>query len=282
MVILEEFDDNTQAVVNPTDVITPIPGMPKVAVSCFARETFERMVNRFGGVKIGETRQANMVIPVYRASLGGVFAAMFLSPVGAPACVSAAEEIFAMGAETMILFGTCGVLDRSIEDCSIIIPHSALRDEGTSYHYAPPSDEIPVNSRYMETFTGILRELGCHYTTGKTWTSDGIYRETRDKVNRRRQSGCICVDMECSAMAAMARFRGKELFQFFYAADNLDGEAWEIRSLDNEVNLEGKDRAADLAMELAVRVASQTCGVRPWSGLEESRENLPEDGKEEA
>lgn len=56
-------------------------------------------------------------------------------------------------------------------------------------------------------------------------------------------------------MAAMAGFREKELFQFFYAADNLDGEVWDIRGLDNEVNLEGKDRIAELAMELAVRAA---------------------------
>lgn len=252
--ILEEFDENLEAVVNPCDVIKPVPHMPGIVVSCFAKETFERMVNSFGGEKIGETRQANMVIPVYKASCNGVSVGMFMSPVGAPACVSAAEEIFAMGAETIILFGTCGVLDRAIEDCSILIPDRAVRDEGTSYHYAPAADEIAVNPQYMEIFTGILEELGCCYTIGKTWTSDGIYRETREKVIRRKKSGCICVDMECSAMAALARFREKELFQFFYAADNLDGETWDIRSLDNRANLIEKDKIAGLAMELAVRI----------------------------
>lgn len=260
MGILEEFDDSRQAVVNPTDLIRPVPDMPEVVVSCFARETFDRMAEGFGGVRIGETREANMVIPVYRTSFQGASIGMYMSPVGAPACVSTAEEIFAMGAETIILFGTCGVLERSIEDCSVIIPDRAVRDEGTSYHYMPASDEIPVNPRYMETFTEILRELGCRYTIGKTWTSDGIYRETRKKVERRRQSGCVCVEMECSAMAAMAGFRGKEVFQFFYAADNLDGEVWDSRSLANEINLEGKDRIGKLAMELAVRVCSLRAG----------------------
>lgn len=257
MGVLEEFDHSRQAVVNPADVVRPVPGMPEVVVSCFARETFERVTARFGGVKIGETRVANMVVPVYKTNYKGASIGMYMSLVGAPACVSTAEEVFAMGAKTLILFGTCGVLDRSIEDCSLIIPDRAVRDEGTSYHYAPASDEIQVNPRYMETFTGLLEELDCKYIVGKTWTTDGIYRETRDKVNRRRQSGCVCVDMECSAMAAMAGFRGKELFQFFYAADNLDGETWDIRGLDNEVNLTGKDRVAGLAMELAVRVAAK-------------------------
>lgn len=255
MKILEEFDESRQAVVNPFDVVKPIPDMPKIVVSCFAKETFERMVKSFGGERIGETREANMVIPVYKANYRGIFVGMFMSVVGAPACVSVAEEIFAMGAEAIILFGTCGVLDEKIEDCSVIIPDSAVRDEGTSFHYAPPSDEISVNPRYTDIFTGMLRTLGCKYTIGKTWTSDGIYRETKEKVARRKAAGCICVDMECSAMAALARFREKEVFQFFYAADNLDGEAWEPRSLENGANLEEKDRIAELAMELAVRVA---------------------------
>ena len=256
MIILEEFDESKEAVVNPTDWIKPVPGMPRVVVSCFAKETFERMVSGFNGERIGETREANMVIPVYKTVCKGIPVGMYMSAVGAPACVSVAEEIFAMGAEVIILFGTCGVLDKEIEDCSILIPDSALRDEGTSFHYVPASEEIAVNPRYREDFEEILQELGCKYTLGKTWASDGIYRETRRKMARRKEAGCICVDMECSAMAALARFRDKEVFQFFYAADNLDGEAWDIRSLENGVNLTEKDRIAELAMELAVRVAS--------------------------
>ncbi len=254
MTILEEFDNSRQAIVNPTDVIKPIPDMPKAVVSCFARETFERMVKSFGGEKIGETWQANMVIPVYKTSYKGSPVGMYMSPVGAPACVAAAEEIYAMGTETIILFGTCGVLDGAIEDCSVIIPDRALRDEGTSFHYAPASDEIRVNLKYREVFTEILEKLSCRYTIGKTWTTDGIYRETREKAARRRTSGCVCVDMECASMAAMADFRGKELFQFFYAADNLAGESWDIRSLANDANLSEKDKIAGLAMELASKV----------------------------
>lgn len=52
--------------------------------------------------------------------------------------------------------------------------------------------------------------------------------------------GCICVDMECSANAAVAQFRDRNLIQFFYAADNLDAEEWDIRSLHNCDKLEEK------------------------------------------
>ena len=255
--LLHEFDPAEQAIFNPADVVAPVADMPKIAVSCFARETFDRMVERLGGIQIAQSNCANMVFPVYRVEYRGVPLALMMAGVGAPLCIGGFEELFAMGVETLVLFGTCGVLDRGIGDCSVIIPTSALRDEGTSFHYAPPSDEIPVNRKHRELFTALLDELGCAYTTGKTWTTDAIYRETRDKMERRKAAGCVCVDMECSAMAALAQLRGKDVFQFFYAADNLDAEQWDKRSLANDDRLEDKDRVAQLALELAVRINRQ-------------------------
>lgn len=250
--ILEEFDENKRAVINPDDLISPVEGMPKIAVTCFSAETFQRMLESFGGKKIAKTVVANMEIPVYKTSYKGMDLALFMSDVGAPACVAALEDIFAMGAEKIVIFGTCGVLDAAIEDCSIIIPDAAVRDEGTSFHYAPPSDEIAVNTKYIGAFREMLDTIGCSYTVGKTWTTDGIYRETKNKIAKRKEMGCVCVDMECSAVAALAQFRGKDVFQFFYAADNLDGENWDIRSLSNLEKLSEKDKVALLAMDFAV------------------------------
>ena len=71
-----------------------------------------------------------------------------------------------------------------------------LKSERTNYHYAPPSDEIEVNQKSMKMFTELLDELHVKYTVGKTWTTDSFYRETPEKVKRRKAAGCICVDME--------------------------------------------------------------------------------------
>ena len=252
--ILTEFDPNKLAVINPRDLLQPIEGMPKVAVTCYAKETFERMLGGFEAEQIAATSTANGIIPVYKVIYKGVELALFMMDVGAPASAAMMEDIYQLGAEKIIIFGTCGVLEKSIDDCAIIIPNSAMRDEGTSYHYAPASDEIPVNEKYISVFTGMLDELQIKYTVGKTWTTDAIYRETADKIKRRKAQGCICVDMECSADAAVAQFRGKDLVQFFYAADNLDAEEWDVRSLSNSAKLEEKDRIATIALELAVRI----------------------------
>lgn len=255
--LLHEFDENRQAVINPLDCVQPVKGFPQVVVSCFAHTTFARLVEEVKASPIDNVHIAHMEIPVYEAEYRGKRIALAQSCVGAPATCAILEDLFAKGAEKAVIFGTCGVLDRNIGDCSVIIPDMAMRDEGTSFHYAPPTDEIAVNEKYRDAFIELLEEVGCSYTVGKVWTTDAAYRETRDKVNRRRESGCICVDMECSAVAALCDFRGKDALHFFYAADNLDGEKWDKRSLGNQENLLVKDRIALLAMEMAVRMTDE-------------------------
>ena len=253
--LLHEFDPAETAIFSPEMVFAPLPGMPKVAVSCFSFVTFARMLALFPEAEVIATLKcASQTFPVYRVRYRDVELALYMSGVGAPLCVGNQEEIYALGAECLVLFGTCGVLDREIGDCAIILPTSAMRDEGTSYHYAPPSDEIAVNVHHARLFRELLEELRVSCVTGKTWTTDSMYRETREKTARRKAAGCVCVDMECASVAAVARFRGREALHFFYAADNLDSEEWDERSLSNHANVEAKDRIAAIALEAARRI----------------------------
>lgn len=254
--ILEEYDSNKVAVINATSMIKKNKMMPKVAVTCFSSTTFDRLVKELHGQEIAHTGMANITIPIYKVTYNNIEVALFNSPVGAPSCIAIHEDLYAMGVEKMVVFGTCGVLENEIQDCAIIIPNSAIRDEGTSYHYAPSSEEISVNEKYTDAFIDILNHHNTSYVIGKVWTTDACYRETREKVNRRKEKGCIAVDMECSAITALANFREKEVFQFFYAADNLDQEEWDMRSLSNSENLIVKDRIALLAMEIAEKMVT--------------------------
>ena len=256
--LLHEFDPCETAIFNPSMLFDPLPDMPKVAVSCFSFVTFERMLALFpDAVQIAELKCASQRFPVYKVRYKDVELALYLSGVGAPLCVGSQEEIYALGAECLVLFGTCGVLDKDIADCAVILPNCAMRDEGTSFHYAPPSEEIAVNVRHGELFLDLMAELHLPCVTGKTWTTDSMYRETREKTARRKASGCVCVDMECASAAAAAQFRGKEILHFFYAADNLDSAEWDARSLSNFASLEEKDRIALIALEAARRITLQ-------------------------
>lgn len=252
--ILEEFDASKTAVINPWNLIEPVDGMPDVAIACYAYTAFERIVDELEAGVIAQTSSANGMKPIYKARYKDTDVALFMIDVGAPMSAGMLEDVYQMGVQKVIVFGTCGVLDSKIEDCSIIIPDTAVRDEGTSYHYAEAAEQIHVNDKYIRKFKELLDELQVKYTVGKVWTTDAFYRETKDKVNRRKAQGCVCVDMECSANAAVAQFRGKDLIQFFYGADNLDSEEWDVRSLSNNDRLEEKDRIAAVALELARRI----------------------------
>ncbi len=235
--ILEEFDANRRAIINPEDLFEARDDFPKTAISCFARTTFQRLVDAFDGKEILTTSMANIVIPIYRIKVDGRELALFNSPVGAPACVAILEDLQALGMKNLVLFGTCGVLDEAIQETSLIIPTSAIRDEGTSYHYLPASREVPVNEAVLEQLTTYLDGHRVSYRLGKVWTTDGIYRETVGKMTARKSEGAICVDMECSAVAAWAKFRQIKVCHFFYAADHLSEEDWDMRSLSNDADL---------------------------------------------
>ncbi|WP_224208686.1 nucleoside phosphorylase [Streptococcus agalactiae] len=250
--IINSFDNSRKAIINPEDINSPIKGFPKTVITCFARETFNRILEELPHREIARTSVANLEIPIYELEFKGQKIGFFNAYVGASACVAILEDIIVFGMENLIVFGTCGVLDSSIEETSIIIPRSAIRDEGTSFHYSEASSEIAVNTKFHEEFKSFLDRQAVSYTEGKVWTTDGIYRETVDKMLEHKRNGAICVDMECSAIAALSKFRNINHFQFFYCADNLDAEVWEARSLGNSEDLEKKDKIAYIAMEFAI------------------------------
>ena len=249
--ILEEFDETINSTFDPFEVENVIEGFPKVGVTCFSKTLSDELIEKFNGVQIALSSGGNGRIPIYKINYKGHDIVLFMSRLGSPACVLQYEEMFAMGLEKVVVFGTCGVLDRNIDDLAIIIPNAALRDEGTSYHYMKASREIEVNPKYQDEFIKLVKEHNYSYVVGKTWTTDAPYRETRKKVADRKSEGCICVEMECSAITALAKFRNKEVFQFFYAGDNLDAAKWDKRSLGNLDKLSDKEKIGLLAIEFA-------------------------------
>lgn len=253
--MLYEFDDNREAIINPSDMVNKIDGMPEIAIACFSKSLFDKILSGGEFCQIGKLSNTNGDKFIYKIKYRGIEFALFMIGVGAPVAVSELEDIHVMGVKKFIVFGNCGVLDKNIEDCSIIIPNEAIRDEGTSYHYLPVSNTIKVNKKYVDIFKEILDSYGYSYTEGMTWTTDAFYRETRKKLNSRISMGAKTVEMEASALQAVADFRGFDLFIFFYAGDNLDVPQWDKRSLSGDVKLDEKSRIAILAFELGYKIS---------------------------
>ncbi|HFI0959185.1 TPA: nucleoside phosphorylase [Streptococcus suis] len=257
--LLEEFE-NTRAVIEPEDVCRLRKETHEVCdtlIYSFNGEIVERVSQseqaRFGGY----VSSLNGKHPWYLYETEDMTVAVMLATIGAPMAVGHLEELKACGFENFIVLGSCGVLDKSLAADKIILPSSALRDEGTSYHYAPASDEINYDPALLLTMEKALDQAGIEHVRAKTWTTDAFYRETAAKVKRRLAAGAMVVDMEASAIMAWANFRQAKVYQFFYTADYVDHHK-------NEWDTRREERTADsmtffeVAMAIAKGVTNES------------------------
>lgn len=232
----------------------PTIKLPKVAVGVFSRHLFYDVVQKFSCREVGMLKCANAEREVFILNYKGNDITFFMAGVSGPWISADMEELHAQGVEKFIIFGNCGVLDSSIEDCSIIIPTKAFRDEGTSYHYAPSSDMIDIDLKYEQDFLEILDKYKFDYTRGYTWTTDAFFRETPEKIEYFKKNGAVCVEMEGAVIAAVGKRLGVDYFTFYYAGDNLDSTEWDERSLSGLTNIDKKKEVMLLALELAVKI----------------------------
>ena len=236
--LLEEFE-NVPAVIEPTDRSLLSGGeVCDTIILSFNGEILERVKQIDGVYEGGYLTNLNGKLPWYIYENDGSKVAVAMALIGAPMVVGLLEELKARGFNNFIVLGSCGVLDQSIQADKIILPSSALRDEGTSYHYAPASDEIAYEQSLLLTMEKALDKAGIEHIRTKSWTTDAFYRETAAKVKRRLAAGARVVDMEASAIMAWAQYRLANVYQFFYTADYVDhhNHEWDARREDRKAD----------------------------------------------
>lgn len=175
---------------------------------------------------------------------------IYHSHVGAPSSAGMLDDAIAGGVKKAVACGGCGVLDKNLAAGHVIIPTAAIRDEGTSFHYAPAAREIELNKNVVNTISEVLDTNSVPYIKSKTWTTDAPYRETRAKMQLRKSEGCAAVDMECSALAAVAEYRGIEFGQLLYSGDQLDGDVHDNRGWQDMTST--REKLFTLALECVI------------------------------
>ena len=257
MSIEKTFDILSEEIVKPRDVYDiiedEIENLPEVAVVTFKPEFIDVIKSRSDieviTDKLGICGCDNNV---YAVTHKNKRIAVYQTLVGGPGTAFRLENMIAWGVKKFVLFGGCGVLDKNIAEGNFIIPTAAYRDEGTSYHYAEASDYIEVKT--ADKLSDIMTELKLPHIKGKTWTTDAFFRETKNNMLKRKAEGCVAVEMECASIMAAGQFRGVEVYQYLYAADNLDAAEWEIRSLGSETNLSAEEKYLLMALDIATMV----------------------------
>ena len=245
--LLEQFDPSPKAIFEPAMVAPHLDHFPEKVLTCYSKKLLEKALEGRVVETICRLDTEDGGLPVYVFEDEGVRYGAYMSRVGAPACVINLEEVISRGAKTVMMFGSCGVLAEDIPKWGIIVPTAALRDEGVSYHYLPASDEVSFGE-VTDLVKDTLELAGEAVRVGKVWTTDAIYRETAVKMAKRKEQGCIAVDMESASALAVCKFRGVNFGQFFYTEDVLTEDNWDGRGLSGGVK-DQADRLFRLALE---------------------------------
>ena len=223
-----EFDPAREAIIEPAHIIQP-RDVPEHCVICFFQEVIAKVCAERQAATLWAPRWEDGPHPLYETTLDGQRLAFFQPGVGAAMAAGLLEEFTAAGCGKFIVCGGAGVLQREIAVGHLVVPASAVRDEGTSYHYLPPAREVPASAAGVAAIERTLTRHGVPYLLGKTWTTDAPYRETAAKVERRRAEGCLTVEMEAAAFFAVAQFRQATLAQLLYGGDDVSGGEWDNR-----------------------------------------------------
>lgn len=253
MSIIDSFDNLTDEILRPSDLASKIDNFPDVVILVFKERFIQYLTEQFDTEVIGFIN-AGAPVPIYKFEYNGKEFAIARTIIGGAGTAGFLEELIVMGAKKFLIFGDCGTLDKDIIRGHFIIPTSAYRDEGTSYHYVPASDYIDVET--ADELCSIFDELNVPYVVGKTWTTDALYRETSGNMQKRKSEGCIVVEMECASIMAVSKFRHVPMYQFVYGADTLDGPEWDHRAIDNS----SKEQMEREILDIAIKVADKLYG----------------------
>ena len=249
--IIHSYDDRSEPLFGPGDFYGPQKHLCDVCILTFSHIILSEMKRALPLQEAAIIGAVNGGIPIYTFPYAGRTVGVCLSGIGATLAGTDVIEInWLIGATKFIMFGSAGSLNRAATAGKYVIPTEAYRDEGFSYHYALPSDYIRIrNAPFLEAF---FREKGLPFVTGRVWTTDAIYRETRDQTAARQREGCLAVEMELAGVQAACDFHGFELYDFLVTGDVLDAPEYDVSDLS------AANHDLDklwIALELAARLA---------------------------
>ena len=151
--------------------------------------------------------------------------AVLRTMIGSPAAATALDEAATLGARQILTFGACGSLLKDLPIGSVVVPTRAYSDEGTSRHYGGTRWSRP-DAAMVDAIRAACRRHSLPYREGGVWTTDAPYRESRSKARSLVARGVIAVDMEASALYAVAHSRRLRAASVFVVSDELGGKGW--------------------------------------------------------
>jgi uridine phosphorylase len=228
--IIHSFDEKSEPIITPATFYGPQGRLCEICILTFSPVILSELRRLLPLRRAAAVNGVDGEKPVYLLEHEGRRIAVFQCGIGSTLAGGNVEELnWITGATKFLMFGSAGSLDRAATEGKYVIPTEAYRDEGMSYHYAPPADYIRIKN--AERLAALFEALGLPYVEGRVWTTDAFYRETRDQLAARRREGCIAVEMETAGVQAVCDHYGLELYAFLVTGDVLDAPSYEFTGL---------------------------------------------------
>ncbi len=201
------------------------PALGPVAVMVSSKNDLDLLCKL---MNLSEDKAKNLLMSRVYIGNGSTKGFSVIGPlVGAPYAIILLENLIAWGARQFIFFGWCGAVSIDVKIGDIIIPTSAIIDEGTSKHYLTGNNSIALPSKTVVKRTkNALNNKDVNFREGQVWTTDAIYRETRKKVEYFQKNDVLAVEMETSALFTVGDFRNVAVGGILVVSDELSTFEW--------------------------------------------------------
>ncbi|MGM9681102.1 MAG: nucleoside phosphorylase [Eubacteriales bacterium] len=248
--IIDSYDVNTEPMISCRDMYGNPGHIADTCLIIFSNKIHQHLLDTYKCEEAASIAVCNGNIAIYKMNYKGKDVVYYLSGIGsAVASACCCEASWLTGATKFVMFGSCGSLDSEKTDGRFVVPTEVYRGDGCSYYFAPPSDYLPVKNN--EKLARIFDQLHVPYVRGKVWTTDSMIRETKGLVAKRKNEGCIAVEMELAGVQSTCDFYRLELYDFLEAGDVLETSGYKIEGLHNANHSFGK---LYVGLEVALRI----------------------------
>jgi uridine phosphorylase len=185
---------------------------------------------------------------MYSLEVDGTTFGVVPRTIGGPFSVLIAEQMAKSGARVVLGLTSAGRVSSAMPVPGLVAVTSAIRDEGTSYHYLPPARAVDAPIQIASLLESELRNLPLPVLSGPVWTTDAPYRETESQMAGHSRAGVLAVEMQAASLFAFSEARRVPVGLVAYVTNSLDqtGKAFDkgSRQLEFEI-LKGICRAGN-------------------------------------
>ncbi len=159
---------------------------------------------------------------MYSFEVDGIECGIVARAIGGPYAVLVAEQLHVSGARVVLGLTSAGRVNPSLPVPSLVVATSAIRDEGTSYHYVSAADIVTAPAKLAANLYEGLQGLGLPVSQGLVWTTDAPYRETTEELQEHAANGALAVEMQAASLFAFAEARHADVGMVAHVTNAID------------------------------------------------------------